>query len=687
MEGSTSLAISTSLLLLFIMTFSSPAKSLSTDGLALLALKFAVSSDPTGSLDSWRDSDSDPCAWNGVSCQSGRVSSLSLSNCSLSGYLPSELSLLSSLQALSLSSNRFSGPIPSAISALRALTLLDLSHNLLSGQIPIGIGALTSLSHLDLSANFLNGTLPPAIGGLSQLTGVLDLSFNQFSGEIPQELGNMPVDVSLDLRHNNLSGEIPQTGSLLNQGPTAFSGNPNLCGFPLKTPCLNSNQQPKLPEPGLSFNSTVGNPNSIVDPNKEKRKPSVTIPILAGIVLAAVLLVLIFQWQFRKKCTTSPTSSNSPKKIKEEAPFPDQNREGREGELFVALDESFSLELEELLRASAYVVGKSRSGIVYKVVPARGAAVAVRRLSEADEINNENGGDEWRRRRSFETEASLIGRAKHPNVVRLQAYYYAPDEKLLIYDYISNGTLHSALHGGANATTNLSWSIRLSIIQGIARGLAYLHECSPRKYVHGNIKSSKILLDEDFTPYISGLGLTRLVSSIHKEKQLTHSSSKKPGNQIPVSYLAPENRVPNSVSSQKGDVYSFGIILLEVLTGKVVDEVSELEGWVREAFKEERPLSEVVDPALLGEVHAKKQVLGVFHVALGCTEFEQELRPRMRAVCESLERIGVYCLGVVVFNLVLIMLVYFGRSLGVVGLGLYVLYVFRMYCGFLSSVL
>lgn len=101
--------------------------------------------------------------------------------------------------------------------------------------------------------------------------------------------------------------------------------------------------------------------------------------------------------------------------------------------------------MEELLRASAYVVGKSKSGIVYRVVVGRGSAVAVRRLSEGEEGEGEE--DEWKRRRSFETEAMAIGRAIHPNVVRLRAYYYAPDEKLLIYDYITNDTLHSALHG------------------------------------------------------------------------------------------------------------------------------------------------------------------------------------------------------------------------------------------------
>ncbi|ONK68479.1 uncharacterized protein A4U43_C05F12160 [Asparagus officinalis] len=323
---------------------------------------------------------------------------------------------------------------------------------------------------------------------------------------------------------------------------------------------------------------------------------------------------------------------------------------GAPGEIYVTVDEGFALELEELLRASAYVVGKSKSGIVYRVVVGRGSAVAVRRLSEGEEGEGEE--DEWKKRRSFETEAMAIGRAIHPNVVRLRAYYYAPDEKLLIYDYITNGTLHSALHGGAlNPTAQpLRWATRLAIIKGAARGLAYLHECSPRKYIHGNIKTSKILLDDDLQPYVSGFGLTRLLSGTQK---FTHSLSKKLAATAitqctattSIEYLAPEARIPGTLITQKCDVYSFGIVLLEVLTGrlpggKVEIGQEEVEGFVRRAFKEERPLSEVIDPTLLHEVHAKKQVLAVFHVALGCTESDPELRPRMRAVSDSLDRVG-----------------------------------------------
>lgn len=207
--------------------------------------------------------------------------------------------------------------------------------------------------------------------------------------------------------------------------------------------------------------------------------------------------------------------------------------------------------------------------------------------------------------------------------------------------------------GPSNSLPPLSWSTRLKSAQGAARGLTYIHEYSPRKYVHGSIKSKKILLDDDLQPYISGFGLTRLIlgsskfpssaSKKHNANSSIINSGVKDSSPSTI-YLAPEARVPGSKLTQKCDVYSFGIVLLEILTGKLPDEGPEndgkgLESLVRKVFKEERPLSAIIDPALMHEVHAKKQVVAAFHIALNCTELDPEVRPRMRTVSESLDRI------------------------------------------------
>ncbi|XP_055801798.1 receptor protein kinase-like protein ZAR1 [Solanum dulcamara] len=615
------------------LTFSiSVISSLNSDGVSLLALKSAISCDPSEFLSSWSEFDSSACHWNGITCdENQKVTSISLSAKNLSGYIPSEIGALSSLSILSLSYNDFSKPIPIHLFNATSLHSLDLSNNAFTGFLPQQITSLINLQHLDLSANFLNGSLPQDLTHLTHLTGTLNLSYNRFSGQVPANYGKFPVTLNLDLRHNNLTGKIPSVGSLLNQGPTAFSGNPFLCGFPLETPCA----EPEVQKPQLTPNQEVE--VGFVGKGKSGNG-SVAVSLISGVsVVIGVMFVSV--WVLRRKWKLDEGKMGKEKLEK----LPEEGQKGK----YVVLDEGFGMELEDLLRASAYVVGKSRSGIVYKVVAGGGAkVVAVRRLSEGDAT--------WRLK-EFETEVEAIGRVQHPNVVRLRAYYYASDEKLLVTDFIRNGTLHNALHGRlGNNFPPLSWAARLKIAQGIARGLMHIHECNPMKYVHGNINSTKILLDDDLQAYISGFGLTRLVSG--SSKPINSSTKKLSTSQIIVSpqnstssctmYVAPEVRVPGSKFTQKSDIYSFGMVLLEILTGRLADGGSELEddrkgleSLVRKIFTEQRPLSEIIDPALLNEVHAKKQVIAAFHIALNCTELDPELRPRIRTVSDNLDHI------------------------------------------------
>lgn len=422
--------------------------ALSPDGLSLLALKAAIESDPDGVLDSWLESDSTPCHWPGVVCTHGRVTELYLPSKRFTGYIPSELGLLDSVRRLSLANNNFSKTIPAHIFSATSLVALDLSHNCLSGPIPAQIKDLKALRQLDLSSNLLNGSLPEALGELEGLVGTLNLSYNRFSGGVPASYGQLPVLVSLDLRHNNLTGKIPQVGSLVNQGPTAFSGNPSLCGFPLETAC------PEAQDPSLSKHAPAENPQKPSNPNpsspnrgdeereEEESGVSVTVPIISGIsvVIGAVFLSV---WLFRRKWRWNAGEGKTGKKKVESDVDEEEGQKGK----FVVMDEGFNLELEDLLRASAYVVGKSRSGIVYRVVAGSGTGkvsgvpatvVAVRRLSEGDAT--------WRFK-EFESEVEAIGRVHHPNIVRLRAYYYANDEKLVVSDFIRNGSLYTALHG------------------------------------------------------------------------------------------------------------------------------------------------------------------------------------------------------------------------------------------------
>ncbi|XAR48167.1 Non-specific serine/threonine protein kinase [Bertholletia excelsa] len=452
--------------------------------------------------------------------------SLFLYNNNLSGVLPPSICSIPRLQNLDLSSNSISGPIPKDLRNCRQLQRLILARNNLSGEIPVGIWPeLANLVQLDISSNTFSGSIPEDIGELKSLSGTLNLSFNHFSGKIPKSMGDLPMTVSFDLRNNNLSGEIPQTGSFANQGPTAFLNNPQLCGFPLQRTCRNSSetspaiQNPPAPVPDTNTAKKGLNPGLII-----------LISVVDAIGVAFVGLVIVYLYWKKKDNSHSCSCTGKGKFGGNQKPklclcpcliaFPSHNSEadsekgggaatsgggsgvGGEGEL-VAIDKGFNFELDELLRASAYVLGKSGLGIVYKVVLGNGVPVAVRRLGEGGE----------QRYKEFATEVQAIGKVKHPNVVRLRAYYWAPDEKLLISDFISNGNLATALHGrSGQSSSSLSWSMRLKIAKGTARGLAYLHECSPRKFVHGDIKPSNILLDNEFQPFISDFGLNRLVS-------------------------------------------------------------------------------------------------------------------------------------------------------------------------------
>lgn len=479
--------------------------SLTPDGLSLLSLKSAVDQDSAGSVFSdWNEEDSTPCRWTGISCMNitgspdPRVVGIAISGKNLRGYIPSELGTLLYLRRLNLHSNNFhgsipsqlfnatslhsiflygnnlSGPVPPSICTLPRIQNLDLSNNSLSGQIPDDLkkceqlqrlilarnklsgeipaeiwSEMENLVQLDLSSNELTGSIPDSIGDLKSLSGTLNLSFNHLSGKLPKSLGELPVTVSFDLRHNNLSGEIPETGSFSNQGPTAFLDNPLLCGFPLQKPCKDTAQ------------SSPGSPSSARESDDGPKKglsPGAIILIsladAAGVAIVGLIIVYVY---WKRKDNANGCSCSGKRKFGDnekthlcscpcvggfgnedsEPEELDMSESGKGGGDLVAIDKGFTFELDELLRASAYVLGKSGLGIVYKVVLGNGVPVAVRRLGE--------GGDQ--RYKEFAAEVQAIGKVKHPNIVKLRAYYWAPDEKLLISDFISNGNMGTALRG------------------------------------------------------------------------------------------------------------------------------------------------------------------------------------------------------------------------------------------------
>lgn len=674
--------------------------SLNDEGYALLSFKQSIYQDPEGSLSNWNFSDQNPCSWNGVTCKDQKVVSLSIPKKKLYGFLPSalgslpnlrhlnlrnnnfsgrlpvELLRVQGLQSLVLYGNSFSGSLPEEIGGLKYLQTLDLSQNFFNGSIPGSItqckrlktlvlsqnnfsgplpekfgAGLVSLEKLDLSFNTFNGSIPSDLGNLSSLQGTVDLSHNMFTGSIPASLGNLPEKVYIDLTYNNLSGAIPQNGALMNRGPTAFLGNPGLCGPPLKNPCSSddsggnsSSSQPFIPN------------NGNVDDNGGKKggglSKSAVIAIIVCDVIGICIVGLLFSYCYSKVRARSSNSKDEKRYGFQKGRndclcFSNDESEALSENVkqydLVPLDKHVAFDLDELLKASAFVLGKSGIGIVYKVVLEDGMTLAVRRLGE--------GGSQ--RFKEFQTEVEAIGKVRHPNIVTLRAYYWSVDEKLLIYDYVSHGSLAAALHGKAGMVsfTPLPWSVRLKIMKGVAKGLAYLHEFSPKKYVHGDLKPGNILLDKNMEPKISDFGLGRLADIAGGSPTLQSSrvASENPQNSSSSDvaafhyYQAPES-LKVVKPSQKWDVYSFGVILLEMISGRMplvhVGSVEmDLIQWIQLSIEEKKELADVLDPFLAPDADKEEEIIAVLKIAMACVHSSPERRPTMKTVYDALNKL------------------------------------------------
>lgn len=696
------------------------------EGLFLLTLKNSMS-DPQSALWNWNMGDLTPCAWNGVTCEQipgnndSSVISLVLSGRELVGSIPSELGCLqylrhldlssndingtipyelfqaTDMQNLSLANNSISGTLPWGIQQLKALQYLDLSSNGLTGIIPENITALTELravflgsnyfsgpipkgfgSHgkalevLDLSSNMLNESIPADLGNLSNLYCSLNLSRNRISGTIPTALGHLPVNASIDLSNNNLTGPIPQFGALLHQKNDAFAGNPGLCGHPLTNLC--------------SIPSTLSDPPKISSPsaiaafpviNKGKGLSKGTIAAIvvgdfAGISLLCAVFIYRYWGTRRKESEDGPNTRNIQlddngdcssssgrvgwlclKKVEESSDGSVSDNGDQQQGTFVTLNGDLDMELDKLLRASAYILGASGYTILYKAVLEDGLTFAVRRLGD--------GGLE--RYKDFEAEAKAIGRVKHPNIVRLRAFYWGIEEKLLVYDYIPNGSLANAYYGrSSNSPFYLPWLARIKIAKGVARGLAYLHE---KKFVHGNIKPSNILLGFDMEPYIADFGLEKLLdtanvkyssSAIHlRNLEGIFSGSKRstgsrdslqttpdllgsPGTSknFVSPYQAPE-ALKTLKPNQKWDVYSFGVIFLEILTGKPPSD-KDFAAWGQNFVDDKHRLLRMIDPTLRPEVEGREEISVSVGIALNCASASPQKRPPMKEVLHFLEK-------------------------------------------------
>ncbi|XP_014510544.1 probable LRR receptor-like serine/threonine-protein kinase At4g37250 [Vigna radiata var. radiata] len=628
--------------------------------------------------------------------QASQLRFLNLSNNLITGEVPQSIPQLQNLQCLNLSDNALAGKLPHDFSNMHNLTLASFKNNYLSGFLPSG---LRTLQVLDLSSNLFNGTLPADFGG--DAMRYINISYNRFFGEIPTEFAaNIPGNATVDLSFNNLTGQVPDSAVFLNQNWKSFSGNVNLCGEQTKNVCpvpSSSSSKPKDSAP-ISPPAIAAIPrtfDSSAAPRGKKGsglKRGTVIGIVVGDVIGIAILGMIFAQVYRLKkkkeavkketvvrsgsgsesessresrrfmrwsCLSkraedeecSETRSSCDSEVEEQKPKGPQQEE-KTGTL-VIVDGERQLELETLLKASVYILGATGSSIMYKAVLEDGMSLAVRRIGESG----------VERFKDFQNQVRLIAKLVHPNLVRIRGFYWGHDEKLIIYDFVPNGCLANVRYRKAGTSpTHLPWEIRLKIAKGVARGLTYLHE---KKHVHGNLKPSNILLCNDMEPKIGDFGLERIVTGdtsykaggsarIFGSKRSTASRdsfqditygpspspSPSPSSMMGLSpYHAPES-LRNLKPHPKWDVYSFGVMFLELLTGKIVvlDDMGQGPGVLTE---DKNRVLRMVDMAIRADMEGREEaLLAYFKLGYSCVSSVPLKRPSMKEVLQVLEKIS-----------------------------------------------
>uniref|UniRef100_A0A0E0CDW7 non-specific serine/threonine protein kinase n=1 Tax=Oryza meridionalis TaxID=40149 RepID=A0A0E0CDW7_9ORYZ len=605
---------------------------------------------------------------------------LVIANGELHGAIPAWLAGLSKLKVLDLSWNHLAGPIPPWLGELDRLFYLDVSNNSLHGEIPLelarmpalmaggdgsgeahvqnfpffirpnssargrqynqvsrfppslvlarnnltggvpaALGGLTRVHVVDLSWNALSGPIPPELSGMSSVES-LDVSHNALSGAIPPSLARLSFLSHFDVAYNNLSGEVPVGGQFSTFSRGDFDGNPLLCGIHAAR-CAS---RPVAPQ--------------AVDGGGGRKDRGANIGVVAAIIVGTVLLLAVAAvatwraWSRRQEDNARVAADDESGSLESAArsTLVLLFANGDDGERTMTLD--------DVLKATgnfdeSRIVGCGGFGMVYRATLADGREVAVKRLS----------GDFWQMEREFRAEVETLSRVRHRNLVTLQGYCRVGKDRLLIYPYMENGSLDHWLHERADVEGGaLPWPARLSIARGAARGLAHLHATSEPRVLHRDIKSSNILLDARLEPRLADFGLARLVRA-HDD---THVTTDLVGT---LGYIPPEYG-HSSVATYRGDVYSLGVVLLELVTGRRPVDMARPPGGGRDVtswalrMRREARGDEVVD-ASVGERRHRDEACRVLDVACACVSDNPKSRPTAQQLVEWLDAIAAATAG------------------------------------------
>ncbi|KAM7513863.1 hypothetical protein LguiA_003446 [Lonicera macranthoides] len=493
--------------------------------------------------------------------------------------------------SLSLASKGFSGTLSPSISKLKFLVSLELQGNNLWGELPDYFGTMVNLQNLNLAHNNFNSSIPTTWGQLSNLKHLV-LSGNHLTGSIPDSLANITGLTKLDLSYNDLTGRIP---SQLFSVPTFnFTGNHLTCGTSLHQPCVSS--------------------SSI--PGSSTKKSKLDIVISGASCGAFILLLLgaIFLYRLRQI-----------HKMEHDL-FVDVSGED---ECKISFGQLRRFSWRELQLATdnfseGNVIGQGGFGKVYRGFLSDSTKVAVKRLTDYQSPGGEA---------AFLREVQLISVAVHRNLLRLIGFCTTSSERLLVYPFMQNLSVAYRLRDLKPGEKGLDWPTRKRVALGAAHGLEYLHEhCNP-KIIHRDLKAANILLDDDFEAVLGDFGLAKLVDT-----RLTHITTQVRGT---MGHIAPEY-LSTGKSSEKTDVFGYGITLLELVTGQRAIDFSRLEeeedvlllDHIKKLLREKRVV-DIVDENLKN--YDPKEVETIIRVALLCTQSSPEERPTMVQVVNMLQ--------------------------------------------------
>ncbi|XP_048326784.2 MDIS1-interacting receptor like kinase 2 [Ziziphus jujuba] len=519
-----------------------------------------------------------------------KLSFLNLKDNQLSGRVPAGIGSLSDLESLDLSMNKLSGSIPSQTGGCSKLRTLCLSKNRLSGRIPYQIGNLAeSLQDLlDLSCNSLSGGIPPQLGRLTSLE-ILNLSNNNLSGSIPASFSDLVSLMGINLSYNSLEGPVPGTNIFQSANPQAFSNNKGLCGnIKGLLPCSNGG-------------------------GKGKHKLLiVVVASLAIALLISLIFVGIMTFMWKNKSPSRNLSEGERTTLKVENPFSIWYFDGK-------------LVYEDILEATdnfddKYLVGLGGYGKVYKVDMPGYDVLAVKKLNfqARDDSEMEN-------IKHFANEVAALTEIKHRNIVKLYGFCFQGLHTFLVYQFMERGSLADILRSEEGAE-ELDWVKRIAVVRGVANALSYMHhDCVP-PIIHRDISSKNVLLDSELEAHVSDFGTARF---------LNPDSSNWTSIAGTYGYLAPELAFSMAVT-EKCDVYSFGVLTLEVVTGK---HPGELISCLHSGTDQRIEYKDVVDSRLLppGNEKIGDKLDLILKVGISCLSADPQACPTMRNVSNQLE--------------------------------------------------